>query len=309
MLTRRYCLPVCKTAVRRTSTSEQSTLIEQLKMRDPLTGEKRIGTNFNYDMELSALATRVGYTIAQLPTLPLALVHRSALPGEAKSEKDSPLHNSRLATIGESALVHFIHHYVYHTYPNLEGYMMWDINNHLTNWSAIDKVSRYLGVANLLISQHTPSEQMLGKTLLAVFGAVQIDQGLEAARSLANQFILPQLKDADLRELIKLQHPKFMLRILLKAQNKSPPVARILKETGRFTHFPTFVIGVYSGMELLGEGAGTSLRRAQDEAASTALRKHFMKEINASPFPTEYKNYKSEASTFFRVEQNQQMTA
>jgi large subunit ribosomal protein L44 len=38
---------------------------------------------------------------------------------------------------------------------------------------------------------------------------------------------------------------------------------RLLKETGRFSNSPVFVVGVYSGAEQLGEGFGSSLKMAE----------------------------------------------
>ena len=38
---------------------------------------------------------------------------------------------------------------------------------------------------------------------------------------------------------------------------------RLLKETGRFSNSPIFVVGIYSGPDQLGEGFGSSLRMAE----------------------------------------------
>jgi hypothetical protein len=49
-------------------------------------------------------------------------------------------------------------------------------------------------------------------------------------------------------------------------------VARILIETGRKSRHPVFVVGVYSGNDKLGEGAGSSLDEARTRAAVAALK-------------------------------------
>ena len=38
---------------------------------------------------------------------------------------------------------------------------------------------------------------------------------------------------------------------------------RLLKETGRFSNSPVYVVGVYSGADKLGEGFGSSLKMAE----------------------------------------------
>jgi large subunit ribosomal protein L44 len=39
--------------------------------------------------------------------------------------------------------------------------------------------------------------------------------------------------------------------------------ARLLKETGRLSNSPVFVVGIYSGADKLGEGFGSSLKMAE----------------------------------------------
>ena len=61
--------------------------------------------------------------------------------------------------------------------------------------------------------------------------------------------------------------------------NNSPPIydvdlglltiyCRLLKETGRFSNSPIFVVGIYSGADQLGEGFGSSLRMAEYRVSS-----------------------------------------
>lgn len=274
-----------------------------LKKTDPHTGEKRMGRNFNYPMELGALASRLGYTTDQLPSLSTALIHRSALSQLNSNEQPEDYHsrhNSRLSTVGYSTLVHYVHEFLYQTYPNMEGYMLWDISNYLTKWSTLEKICQHLGATDLIVSQVTLNTQIIGKAFRAILGAVFIDQGSKAARDLIHNYIIPQLRETDLHDLIKLQHPKFMLKALLKAQGKEAPQSRLLWETGRNTHFPTFVVGVYSGSQYLAEGAGSSLRRAEEEAASAAIRNHFMGEVKTSPLPSAYSEYRSESKLNFK---------
>ena len=121
----------------------------------------------------------------------------------------------------------------------------------------------------------------------AVTGALYVDKGPLSARKIVHDFVIPQLAGRDLHELIKLQHPKFMLRAILKGQRQLPPVTRLIKESGRLTHFPSFVVGVYSGGKLLAEGCGTSLKRAEKEAVIAALHKHFQTELANTPLPSD----------------------
>ena len=50
------------------------------------------------------------------------------------------------------------------------------------------------------------------------------------------------------------------------------PVAKIISETGRRSRHPVFLVGIYSGADKLGEGAGASLAEARTRAAVAALK-------------------------------------
>merc|ERR1711977_658736 len=54
------------------------------------------------------------------------------------------------------------------------------------------------------------------------------------------------------------------------------PVARILSETGRRSRSPVFVVGIYSGNDQLGEGAGASLPEARLRASVNALKAWYL---------------------------------
>lgn len=46
-----------------------------------------------------------------------------------------------------------------------------------------------------------------------------------------------------------------------------------MKESGRFTNSPVFVVGVFSGIDQLGEGFGSSLKMAEYRAAEDAMHR------------------------------------
>ena len=267
---RRYCLPATVTS----NSFPPLKTIQELKEIDPKTGEKRIGNNFVYEMELSALANRLGFTISQLPSLQQALIHKSALSSEEEEG-----HNLQLASVGKEVLTTYVHGYIDNAYPNLEHSHVQDITRYLTDEPALVKVADYMGISNLILTREDYNESTVGKCLKAVFGAVHADRGKIASDSVIQRLIIPQLKDADLKDLITIDDPIRTLHKMLRRQGRFRPVPRILKETGRLTHFPTFVVGIYSGRELIGEGTGSSIKRAKAEAAATALRYHYMKEI------------------------------
>ena len=262
--------------------------LEKLKGVDARTGEGRLGRNFNYKMELSTLAKRLGYDISSLPSLPTALTHRSAnWTGSAEQ------HNGRLAVLGKSALIHYVQEYIFFTYPNMDARSLIEVTSELSHHNTLSALNDQLGLTELLLTRVKPSDPRyrvtLAKSFNAVLGALYCDQGSSAVRKMVHEFIIPILKSSDIKDFIKLQNPSRVLNEILKMQNKPRAEVRVLKETGRLSHFPTFVMGVFSGDQFLAEGAGTSLTRAKNEAMSAAIRLHYMKELKNVSLPSDAK--------------------
>lgn len=76
----------------------------------------------------------------------------------------------------------------------------------------------------------------------------------------------------DISKLFTFQYPTRDISRLCAREGFHPPIARLLSETGRYSIAPVFVVGVYSGHDKLGEGAGNSLHEARNRAAANALR-------------------------------------
>lgn len=261
--------------------------IEELKKIDPSIGT--VGKTWNYDLELGALAQRLGYNISQLPSLQMALTHISVV-----AESVCPP-NDRLVSLGSATTSHYVSEFLYHTYPNMNGVSINDLVGFLTEREMLTSISKHLGIADLLLHtaklESPENSDIYGDAFLAVLGALHVDQGPKAARNIIYNVLIPQLKGQDLSEIIKFKHPKFMLTTVLKMKGMPSPMVHLLKESGRATHFPTFMMGVYSGKKLLAEGFGSSKRRAEEEAMNAALRIHFLQETRDAKLPFDYDDY------------------
>lgn len=260
---------------------------------DPLTGKMRVGSNWNYTSELSALAHRVGIDPVHLPLLQVVLRDESerdsSQPGSL--EKQQREEDSHLAVRGRSVMLHYIHEYLYFNYPKLRAVMLRDIRDFLNSDSVVMDLASHLGITQLIHTSKILSDpsnaSVIRTAFCSVVGLLYENQGGKAARSFVHDFIISQLASQDLSELIKLQQPRFILHAILRSKGKHRPASRLIKESGRATHFPSFVVGVYSGAELLGEGCGTSLKRAEREAMLAALRTHFQTELSNVVLPSD----------------------
>ena len=266
---------------------------------DPRTQHWRPGSNWTYEKELFALARRLGHDLDSLPRLRTALTHRSALSQPAVGEEGEkepkldvpPEHNSRFSFLGKALLQYFVSEHLLRVYPNMEANGLADIAKFLLNDPALVKCAEHIGITDLIRSQKRlddPSKhKIIVRALLATVSCLHLDQGPAAARKFVAEFVTSKMAGVDLHEVIKLQHPRYVLRSILASLGMPKAESRLLKETGRATHFPTFVVGVYSGEKLLGEGCGTSLKRAEREALVAALHQHFATQLAAIPVPLE----------------------
>lgn len=268
---------------------------------DPRTGEFRKGNNWDYQAELSALAVRLGHRGEELPSLPKALECERvqgthSLPTKSRRGGDEP---NRLSVLGKSVMHYYVNEYLYYSYPMMNGCMLQDLGLSVTNYSSLNHLASYIGVTDLIQTKTNlslPSNiPIVAQSFCAVIGAVYQDRGPKAARAVVHDLVVSQLAGKDLEEIVKLQHPRFMLTSILISQGRPHPVSRLLSESGRATHFPSFRVGFFSGSDLLGEGTGTSLRRAEREAMLTALRSHFIKELSQASLPSDSEDYSSEA--------------
>jgi large subunit ribosomal protein L44 len=76
--------------------------------------------------------------------------------------------------------------------------------------------------------------------------------------------------------MLKFQDPKRALMETVTKFGRERPKSRLLKETGRFSNSPIFVVGIYSGADKLGEGFGSSLKMAEYRAAEDALHRLYL---------------------------------
>lgn len=119
----------------------------------------------------------------------------------------------------------------------------------------------------------------------AVTGAVYLHAGRAAAKKFyRDHFMSRQL---DVSALFQFRQPTLDLSRLCAREGFQAPVARIESETGRKSRTPVFVVGIYSGHDKLGEGAGASLDEARTRAAVAALKGWYLYSPTMFRLPSE----------------------
>jgi dsRNA-specific ribonuclease len=119
-----------------------------------------------------------------------------------------------------------------------------------------------------------PAETAYSNFVKAVVGSLYLHAGREAAKNFVKQHILS--RHLAISSLFQFREPIKELSRLCAREEFEYPVARILSETGRMSRTPVFVVGIYSGTDKLGEGAGASLPEARIRASVAALKAWYL---------------------------------
>ncbi len=223
--------------------------------------------------DLSQLEKELAITFRDKNLLKQACVHRSYLNENPSFPLD---HNERLEFLGDAVLELVVTEYLYNTYPDPEG--------ELTNWRAALVNAKMMAIVakNLNIEDYlylsrgeakeanTKARQIiLANAIEAVIGAIYLDQGWEASKTLIHRVLLPRLSEIIEKKLYLDPKTKFQEA----AQDKVglTPTYQVLDEHGP-DHDKYFKVGIYLGSDLIASGEGTSKQEAQVEAAENGLR-------------------------------------
>lgn len=122
--------------------------------------------------------------------------------------------------------------------------------------------------------QGITTEEASSKFVRAVMGSIYLHAGRPAAKRFFEQHILS--RQLNLAELFTFTQPARDLSRLCARESFERPVARIISETGRLSRHPVFVVGIYSGQDKLGEGAGASLLEARERASAASLKAWYL---------------------------------
>jgi ribonuclease-3 len=225
-------------------------------------------------MDFSKFEQTAGISFKDKALLKQAFTHRSYI-NENRGLGLS--HNERLEFLGDAVLELVITDYLYKRFADMNEGELTSLRSALVNADTCSLVATNLGANDFLLLSKGESKDsgrarqyILANTLEAIIGAIYMDQGFEAAQ----KFILTHI--APLAENIIKQgtwiDAKSLFQEKAQEHESTTPSYKTIKESGP-DHDKHFVVGVYIGKELLGEGEGKSKQDAEQEAARDALKK------------------------------------
>lgn len=215
----------------------------------------------------AAFSRNLRYTFRLPALLRQALTHRSS----------GPTHNERLEFIGDAVLNCVVGHALFERFPALPEGDLSRLRAALVKQETLARVAQRLDVGAAIAlgegeirsgGAHRPS--ILADALEAVFGAVFLDGGFEAARAVIVDAYAEVLADADPEVLGK--DPKTRLQEWLQGRRMPVPEYVVVATTGE-AHVQQFSVECrIAALGIVTMGTGASRRVAEQVAAVAAAQ-------------------------------------
>ena len=216
-------------------------------------------------MGSEGLAASLGHRFGDPRLLRQALTHRSyGLP-----------HNERLEFLGDSVLNCVIARMLYERFTMLPEGELSRVRANLVNQSALFEIASGLGLGEQILlgegelksgGHRRPS--ILADALEALFGAVFVDAGFDAAEEVIRRLFEPIVAATDPSAVSK--DPKTRLQELLQGRRLALPQYSVIQISGE-AHEQLFRVEcVIPDLEIRSYGEGASRRAAEQAAAKAA---------------------------------------
>jgi ribonuclease-3 len=220
------------------------------------------------------LERALGFRFRNAETLIAALVHRSFHGGVDPGPEKS---NERMEFLGDSVLSLVVNDYLYHRYPRKSEGDLTKMKSVIVSKQILAHLAKRIDLGTyVIVSENayragvSEMDSVLSDTLEAVFGAVFIDGGFDAARRAIMRVLPTNLDDIVYQE--DTINYKSLLQEYIQALHKIPPRYRVHSTTGP-DHDKNFAVEVVVRGNVLGRGAGRTKKHAEQEAAREAYRR------------------------------------
>jgi len=215
---------------------------------------------------LDRLQQQLGYRFSNPDLLQQALTHRSA----------GALNNERLEFLGDAILGFRVAERLYQDHDDADEGSLSRMRAHLVKRETLAKVARelklgdwlQLGPGELRTGGHSRTST-LADAVEAIIAAVYFDGGMAAASSLIDRLLASRLAVASPERQGK--DPKTRLQEWLQGRQYALPVYAVLQVSGE-AHDQSFRVACeLPELQLHSEGAGSSRRKAEQQAAESML--------------------------------------
>lgn len=224
-------------------------------------------------MNFEKFEEKSGIVFKDKSLLKQAFTHRSYINENRTAGLE---HNERMEFLGDAVLELVVTDFLFSRFKDAPEGEMTSLRSALVNADTCAEVAQELGVNDFLLLSKGESKDTLGRarqyilanTLEALIGAIYLDQGYESAKDFILQNITP-LVDKVISDK-KWIDAKSLLQEKVQEEAGITPSYKVIRDSGP-DHDKHFVVGVYVGRDLYGEGEGKSKQDAEQSAARSAL--------------------------------------
>ena len=216
------------------------------------------------------LETAIGYRFRNIQLLHNALTHSSYAN---ERWHNSLLSNERLEFLGDSVLGMLVAEYLYRNFPDRPEGELTRMRADMVCEQTLAAAANKIGIGEHLMLGHG-EERLGGRTrasILAdavesVIAASFLDGGMAAAEGIITRFVLCDVPVSKLHN----QDYKTALQELVQQKKNQVLCYRLVGESGP-DHDKVFTAQVRLNDQVVGEGTGSSKKRAEQDAARAAL--------------------------------------
>jgi ribonuclease-3 len=219
-------------------------------------------------MSLDALGKSLGVEI-EPQLLELALTHRSY-----SYENGRGPNNERLEFLGDAILGFLVTSHIHDHFSEMDEGNLTKLKNAVVSAPALAQAAASIDLGEHLLLgkgeiQTGGREKMnlLADTFEAVLGAAYVSNGLEAAKKIVDNHILPLLDNPE--DLLQSADPKTTLLESMQQQGKPTPVYQTTHEGP--DHDRTFFANLLIDGQVIASASGRSRKQAETNAAIEAL--------------------------------------
>ena len=224
------------------------------------------------------LEKAIGYQFKNISLLQNALSHSSYAN---ERWHDSLRSNERLEFLGDSILGMVTAEYLYRNFPDRPEGELTRMRADMVCEQALATVAERIGLGQHLLLGNGEEQgggrkrdSILADAVESVIAACFLDGGMDAARNFINTFVLTEVPVKRLRNV----DYKTALQELVQ-QKKNQTLAYVLSGESGPDHDKQFCVNVMLNGTVVGSGSGTSKKRAEQDAAKSAIANLFPGEL------------------------------
>ena len=219
---------------------------------------------------INELEVAIGYRFHNITLLQNALAHSSYAN---ERWHDGLKSNERLEFLGDSILGMVVAEYLYRNFPDRPEGELTRMRADMVCEPALAAVAERVSLGKHLLLGHGEEQgggrnrdSILADAVESMIAAAFLDGGMEAARGIIDRFVL---SDVPVFKLHNVDH-KTALQEMIQNKKNQVLTYTLVDQSGP-DHNKTFTVQVSLNGQVIGQGTGTSKKRAEQDAACKAI--------------------------------------